>query len=299
MGNVVSMLPFSNATLATTVALNVGVQLLGFSIAAPLQTEKFYDAFGALGFISTIGYSFLSSGLTNHSARATIATVTTLLWSARLGSFLLQRVLASKSGDKRFDKIKKNPPYFFFVWMMQAAWVGITAAPVVLLNCLEGESRSLTGYSPINGSQSIASGLGLTGWLGLGIWAAGFGFEVIADHQKSAFRERQKSAKKDEWIQEGLWAYSRHPNYFGECVLWLGQLLLCSGGLTNATRLQWATALFSPVFVTALITQVSGIPMLEKSADKKWGKDQAYQAYKRRTSIFVPWFKPAPDAKRA
>ena len=114
---------------------------------------------------------------------------------------------------------------------------------------------------------------------GLGL---GFAFEAVADSQKSRFRA--DPANKGRFIHTGLWAWSRHPNYFGEIVLWIGVAIIA---LPVLRGWQWVT-LISPVFVTLLLTRVSGVPMLEKRADEKWGGQEDYEAYKERTPVLVP-----------
>ena len=103
-------------------------------------------------------------------------------------------------------------------------------------------------------NQSVA--LQASDILGLGIWVLGFGIEVIADRQKRQFRQENGSAQ---FIQSGLWRYSRHPNYFGEITLWLGVLTLALPTVQG-----WAyLCIFSPIFVAYLLTKISGVPMLE------------------------------------
>ena len=123
------------------------------------------------------------------------------------------------------------------------------------------------------------------GWftlLGLIIWFIGFGIEAVADAQKSAFKADSKNKRK--FIQSGLWSKSRHPNYFGEIVLWIGVALIAFPVLQGW---QYVT-LVSPVFVTLLLTKISGVPMLEKKADSKWGGQDDYEAYKKDTSVLIP-----------
>lgn len=101
--------------------------------------------------------------------------------------------------------------------------------------------------------------------IGFLIWVFGFAFEVIANSQKRKFSADPQN--KGRFIQTGLWSRSRHPNYFGEIMLWLGIAIIA---LPVLQGWQWV-ALISPVFVTLLLTRVSGVPMLEKKADTKWG----------------------------
>jgi len=109
--------------------------------------------------------------------------------------------------------------------------------------------------------------------------------EVIADAQKSHFNA--DPANKDKFIQTGLWSRSRHPNYFGEIVLWIGVLIIAMPVLQGW---QWA-ALISPVFVTLLLTRISGVPLLEKKADQEWGGQAGYETYKKQMPVLIPRLK--------
>jgi steroid 5-alpha reductase family enzyme len=124
--------------------------------------------------------------------------------------------------------------------------------------------------------------LGLFALVGFLIWAFGFAIETIADVQKNRFRA--DPLNREEFIRTGLWARSRHPNYFGEIVLWIGVAIIAIPVLRGW---QWVT-LISPVFVALLLTRISGIPLLERRADEKWGGQEDYEAYKARTSVLIP-----------
>jgi steroid 5-alpha reductase family enzyme len=123
--------------------------------------------------------------------------------------------------------------------------------------------------------------LGAIGIAGIVVWAAGMLIEIIADRQKSAFKADPVNAGK--FINTGLWAWSRHPNYFGEILLWTGMAIVAVPVLQGW---QWAT-LISPVFVAFLLIKVSGIPLLEAKADKLWGGNEDYAAYKRNTPVLM------------
>ena len=113
------------------------------------------------------------------------------------------------------------------------------------------------------------------------VWLVGFGIEVVSDAQKTRFR--QDPANRDQFIQSGLWAWSRHPNYFGEILLWFGIALIAYPVLQGLQHF----ALISPIFVFVLMNYVSGVRMLEARADRKWGREAAYQAYKDRTPALL------------
>ena len=121
-----------------------------------------------------------------------------------------------------------------------------------------------------------------TGWFGYGLWVLGLGIEIRADIAKWKFKADPANAGR--FIRDGLWSISRHPNYLGEILLWIGVFIIAAPALRGA---QWV-AVLSPVFVIILLTRVSGIPLLERKADARWGGDKDYERYKARTPVLVP-----------
>jgi steroid 5-alpha reductase family enzyme len=176
------------AGLSKVAAAAFGMQALGFAIAAPLQTDRFYDLFGSSTFAVCVGISLL--GKKSFHPRQLLLSAMTLTWSLRLGSFLVYRI--SKDGkDSRFDKIKKDPLRFAGAWFMQGVWVFITAYPVYFINSLP--------------AAKLAS-IGILDGLGLALWLIGFNFEAIADYQKMKWQERiGEKGRKENFINEGLW----------------------------------------------------------------------------------------------
>eukprot|EP00520_Triparma_pacifica_P018682 CAMPEP_0118661708 /NCGR_PEP_ID=MMETSP0785-20121206/16436_1 /TAXON_ID=91992 /ORGANISM="Bolidomonas pacifica, Strain CCMP 1866" /LENGTH=340 /DNA_ID=CAMNT_0006555191 /DNA_START=6 /DNA_END=1028 /DNA_ORIENTATION=+ len=257
-------------SLYITVAVAFLINWIAFIPAAIKQTEKFFDLTGSITYFSCTLISLLIGARTSDSrfsfsTRAIIQSVFTLIWAARLGTFLYKRI-SKDSKDKRFDQIKINPPRFFSVWTIQGTWVTLTAISVFVVN-----SYGATDTKPIGPVDII----------GYTIWLAGFGIEVVSDNQKSAFAANP--ANKGKWIEEGLWYYSRHPNYFGEITLWLGQFVAACSTFTGS---QWACVV-SPLFVLFLLMKVSGVPLLETRADAKWGTDPAYLLYKKNTHVLL------------
>lgn len=226
------------------------------------QTEKFYDLTGALTYMSVIAVAWLLSD--NHDPRALVVAAMVVIWCSRLGLFLFRRI--SKDGkDSRFDAIKVNPARFLVAWTLQAVWVIFTAAAALAI---------------ISATQRVP--LDLFFWIGALVWVGGFAIEVIADNQKSRFKA--DPANKGAFIDSGLWAWSQHPNYFGEIMLWTGITIIALPLLSGWSWL----VLASPVFVTLLLTKLSGIPMLDAKARKTWGDDPAWQKYYRETPKLVP-----------
>ena len=226
------------------------------------RTEHYYDLTGSLTYITTTLLALvLTSGL---DSRSILIGAMVLLWAGRLGSFLFQRV--KKSGkDGRFDQIKQSFLRFLMAWMIQGLWVTLTAG---------------AAFAAIASEEN--PDLGLIGAIGLVIWMLGFALEVAADSQKTAFKNDPKNEGK--FINVGLWSWSRHPNYFGEIMLWTGMAILAFPALSGWQYL----TLISPLFVFTLLTRVSGLPMLERRADKRWGGQADYEAYKAATPVLIP-----------
>ncbi|KZV98250.1 DUF1295-domain-containing protein [Exidia glandulosa HHB12029] len=279
--------------LVPTIATTYGLQALFAAVFIPLQTERFYDLCGSIGFLSATGVSLYGPALkakywdgipgatlpalntTNFAPRQLILTAGLVVWSARLGSFLLERAIRH-NGDSRFDTIRSNPVTFALAWFMQANWVMLVGLPVYLMNVLPA-----TQHTPLSRGDKV----------GLAFAAAAFVLEVIADRQKSAWRAA-KDAKvhSEKFISHGLWGWSRHPNYVAEIGIWTGVFFsslrtLRAAYPTSAT----VAALGSPLLTYVLLRHISGVPPLEKAGDKKWRDDPAWKAYKSNVPVFWPW----------
>lgn len=247
--------------LAKLFSVDMGIQWVGFTFAWIFRTEKFYDLTGSATFILL---SYLSHSWSGNTFRQFINSHMVIGWACRLGLYLFLRIL--KDGkDKRFDQAKADPMKFFTFWTIQGVWVFVTLLPTLMLN---------------NTKRDVP--VGIRDYVGWGMWTVGMLFEVVADAQKSAFRASPDNEGK--FITTGLWSLSRHPNYFGEILLWFGLYVSNSSVLRGWEQL----AVLSPVFVHLLITRVSGIPLLEKAADKKWGGQAEYEIYKRNTPSLIP-----------
>jgi steroid 5-alpha reductase family enzyme len=243
-------------------ALAFAINWLAFIPSALKQTEHYYDLVGGITYVTVTVVAVLLSG--ELDLRATLVAAMVMIWSLRLATFLSQRI-SKAGGDSRFDDIKNRPQQFFMAWTLQALWVLLTAAAALAV---------ITG--------GVREPLGPVGIAGIALWSFGILIEVVADRQKSKFRDDPDN--KEKFINVGLWAWSRHPNYFGEIVLWTGMAVVALPVLQG-----WQLAtLISPLFVTLLLTKVSGIPALEEKADKRWGGQDDYDEYKRRTPVLIP-----------
>ena len=242
------------------------------------QTEHYFDATGSFTYISLslilIITSFLSINDSGFNPYSFIIGSMVIIWAIRLGSFLFKRV-KDVGQDIRFLEMKKDFFWFLLTWTLSGLWVFLTyAAGLLAMTSINLESSfSFYQYSCLI--------------VGSTFWIIGFSIEVISDHQKKIFR--QNISNKGNFIKNGLWSWSRHPNYFGEIVLWTGIAIIALPTMIGFKYI----VLISPIFVYILLTKISGIPMLEKSSDKKWGKDRDYIKYKKNTPILF-FKKPTP-----
>tara|TARA_B100000212_G_scaffold336052_1_gene308858 strand:- start:7010 stop:7864 length:855 start_codon:yes stop_codon:yes gene_type:complete len=238
------------------------IHWIAFMPALFFKTEKFYDLTGSICYAFSAIFVYIQTYGISFSLSLFIS-LAVLVWTLRLGGFLLIRVLDAGE-DKRFRTIKTNPTQFFMTFNLSALWVVICS-----LCALTAVSNGVFEVSPIF-------------YLGLLVFIVGFLIEVIADNQKTSFRAIPEN--RNSFITTGLWSVSRHPNYFGEVTLWAGIAIMSVPYLQG---IQYWT-LISPIFSFVLIYFVSGVRMLEARANVKWGENLDYQAYVKKTPIFFP-----------
>ncbi len=239
------------------------IQWMAYIPAYVFQTEKFYDLTGSLTYLSVIWYALIlaSSDFANANAANIVIVLLISLWALRLGSFLFMRI--HKDGeDKRFRTIKPSATKFFMTWTLQGLWVSLC---------------SMCALTAISSDSGVV--VNALFYFGLGLFIFGFSTEIVADNQKSKFRSFPEN--RDKFIASGLWAKSRHPNYFGEIVLWTG---IATMSFSSLEGWQYLT-LISPIFTYILLVYVSGVRMLEARADKKWGDNDDYIKYKSETPV--------------
>jgi len=236
------------------------IQWIAFIPSYIFKTEKHFDLTGSLTYISMV--VLVLTSLETYETRTLLIGVFVVTWAARLGMFLFIRIL-SAGHDSRFNKIKHNFWQLLMTWTLQALWILITF-----------------GAGLAASTSTKRSEIGVTDFIGILLFLIGFAIEIIADYQKSNF----KKYRGNDFINIGLWKYSRHPNYFGEIILWVGIAML---SLKVLSGLQYIT-LISPVFVILLLTKISGLPMLENKSDVQWGHLSEYQIYKKVTPVLIP-----------
>ncbi|KAB5524556.1 hypothetical protein DKX38_022305 [Salix brachista] len=280
--------------LALTAIVTVGYQLLFFVITALLKFDKVTDFAGSTNFIILAVLTLVLKGTwhfrqtqleslihpklnactdiyvencfnkTPSYASLVVLSFLVVTWGLRLGLFLLLRIL-QWGEDRRFDEMRSNLGKLAVFWIFQAVWVWTVSLPVTVVNGIDRDP-----------SVQAAD---IIGWI---MWSVGVSFEATADQQKLTFKNAPENRGK--WCNVGLWNISRHPNYFGEILLWWGIFVASTPVLEGS---EWLVIL-GPIFLTLLLLFVSGIPLLEQSADKKFGKVAAYRVYKRATSPLIP-----------
>ena len=238
----------------------VGLNLAMFIPAYLLKTDRLTDLSYSITFIVLALLGFSQSAKTSVQFAVLVMV---LLWAIRLGGFLFIRINKMKD-DSRFDEMRGKFWSFFRFWFFQGITVFIVLAAALAL------------------WREPASSVGVVSYLGIVVFAVGFALESVADYQKFRF---SLTKTKDVWIDTGVWRFSRHPNYLGEIMVWVGIYLFAFSSLSSAARL---LALVSPLYIAAILLFFSGVPLLEKSANKKWGHDQAYKNYKQHVPILIP-----------
>lgn len=240
-----------------SVATTLAYQGIFFFITSRLQTDRFTDLAGTSNIALLALLSLAASPF--HTQRHIFITVAIVAWAVRLGAFLFKRITEWKS-DRRFDQFRGSSAKLAVFWVLQAIWVWVCALPATLLS-----------------SAAPSAALGGSDALGLSLYAIGLLLESVADSQKAG-------ARVHGWPEKGLWRFSRHPNYFGEILVWWGIYALALPDLHLAAL----PALASPLIVTALLMFLSGVPILESGANEKYGQQKEYQDYKKKTSVLLP-----------
>ena len=239
------------------------IHWLFFIPAYLLKTEKFFDLTGSLTYISIMVYVVYTKNNLQEQLGSIILASLVILWAVRLGSFLFLRI--KKAGeDKRFREIKTSFARFFLLWTISGMWVSFC---------------SMCALTAIASNDGVI--VNKIFYIGLVTFIIGLSIEIIADSQKTKFRKDPNN--KDKFINEGLWAKSRHPNYVGEITLWAGVAIMSFSSLEGSQYI----SLISPIFTYLLLVYVSGVPQLTASGQKKWGHLESYQDYIKNTPKLI------------
>jgi len=262
--DVYGALPLDNYFAALTALVTFGFQLSFFAVAGGLKFDKVTDFAYGTNFILLAIMTLCVRG--SYNPRQIGVSICIILWGLRLALYLLTRIL--KIGeDHRFDDIRKNIYKFAGFWFAQFVSVWLIFIPNAFINAVP--------YQP---------DLNWRDYLGFAMFALGLIIETFADQQKFSHRNNPKN--KGHWCDDGLWNYSRHPNYFGEMLCWWG-LYTCGSSVYMMMPALWG-GVVGPIYLTFILLFLSGIPGLEKSADAKYWAREDYQLYKKSVSPLIP-----------
>ncbi len=234
-------------------------------LSLPTKNASLADIFWGLGFVCLAWLSFVETG--GYLGRKLLLTLLTSVWGLRLSLHIAWRN-RGQGEDRRYRAWRAK-------WGASFWWVSLFT--VFLLQAVLLWLISLTvQLGQISPHPAHFTWLD---WLGVLLWTIGFTFEAVADWQLARFKA--DPANRGKVMNQGLWRYSRHPNYFGESLIWWGLFLM-----TLATPQGW-WALISPLVITFLLLKVSGVTLLEKDIVERRPE---YREYLETTSAFIPWF---------
>ncbi|WP_028573788.1 DUF1295 domain-containing protein [Desulfonatronovibrio hydrogenovorans] len=223
------------------------------------------DSFWGLGFVLI---AWLSWSMGPETPRSCLVAVLISIWGLRLFLHITMRNWGQPE-DRRYRAMREH--YGRSFW-----WISL-----FLVFLLQGTLLWIISLAPLLAQLSpVPARLTWLDWMGLFVFAAGLIFEAVSDYQMKRFRS--SPASKGKVMDKGLWAYSRHPNYFGESLIWWGIFIIAL-----ATPYGW-WAVISPLLITFLLLKVSGVVMLEKDISQRRPE---YEKYKREVSAFIPWFR--------
>lgn len=234
------------------------LQILFFLIWWFFKTDKVTDISYACTFLVAVMYLYVQ----NISVSTSILFLMITLWSLRLGMYLWIRIFYMGK-DNRFDSVREDFVRFFLFWLYQAITICIILLPSIFFIIGENSFRGISIF-------------------GMCIFVLWLVIESVADYQKYGFKTSSKN--RDHWVDIGLWKHARHPNYFGEILIWWGVFIFCMSSLSG-----WEyVTIISPIYVVIILVFVSGIPPLQKRYDQKYGHNPKYQQYKEQTFLLVP-----------
>jgi len=269
--------PFDSHFLLLTFAITLFIQLGVWAVSTLLRTEKAFDAAGAVNYVIVAALTFGLSG--TWSARQAICTAAVVICRGWLGTFLLIRVIQRK-GDSRFEELRKHWWQLLTTFALQAVWVWLCAMPCIVLNGEETQPE-----------------LSWIDYVGVGVFVFGFGLQLIADLHKWSFRGGcGGDSHRGQFLKAGCWAFSRHPNYFGEILIWWGIWIMSLQAFLDPnelSRLAWlALTLLSPGFTSLLMLCGSGSLMSEKKfdTDYRYTRPDEWSSYLDQVPPMIPSF---------
>lgn len=258
--------------LAWAAAAALAVMLVTFAVALRAGVHRIVDVAWGIGFTAVAGVTLVVSAGQGDVVRRLLVTVLTAVWGLRLAAHIARRG-RGHGEDPRYEAMlarapgSRNAYAFRMVYLLQGALVWLVSLPVQAAQYVSGPPSALA-------------------WAGTALWAAGIGFEAVGDAQLARFRS--DPANRGRIMDRGLWAWTRHPNYFGDFCVWWGLFLLACDFPAAAT-----VSVVSPLVMSLLLIRGSGKRLLERHMADRPG----YAEYRARTSGFLPRPPRAPGPK--
>ena len=261
-------------TLWELLAVNAGVigctMFCLWLLSLRLKDASIVDLFWGFGFVMIAWTTYFFVG---HSTRGLVVALLTTLWGLRLSAYLAWRN-HGRGEDPRYVAMREYRGETFW-WFSLISVFGFQGAVMCLISL------------PVQAGQLNEASLGLAAFVGIIVWAIGFFFESVGDYQLAKFKSRPENSGKV--MDRGLWQFTRHPNYFGNALIWWGLFMVSAS---------WSTLwlAISPLLMTFFLVKVSGVAMLEKTLA---ARSAEYRDYVKRTSVFIPWLPKRTSAIKA
>ncbi|WP_372717479.1 DUF1295 domain-containing protein [Novipirellula sp.] len=245
--------------MLNAVLISIAMTLL-WLLSIRLQDVSIVDIFWGLGFVLIAWATF---AVTSETLRSSLLVIMTTIWGVRLATYLAWRN-HGKGEDSRYKAMRDKRGDSFW-WVSFMTVFGLQGAVMWLVSL------------PVQVGQTDETPLGIMHYVGMIIWLVGFLFEAVGDYQLAKFKSDPQVQSKV--MDQGLWRYTRHPNYFGNALVWWGIFLVSASSSTL-----WLVV--SPIVMTFLLLKVSGVALLERDLA---GRSSEYRDYIRRTNAFIPW----------
>lgn len=258
--------------MSTLLIIALAAAALGLIFARTYALARRMENYGIVDIVWSYAFGALAlfyvATLDGWAPRRWLMATIVVIWSARLGTHLYRRVMSHHpEEDRRYTEMRTRwsenfPAKMFMFYQQQAFSVLLLGLPFLLI------------------AINPAPTLHLLEYIGLAVWFLALAGESLADAQLAAFKKNP--ANKGKVCEQGLWAYSRHPNYFFESCIWIGYFVFAC-----ASPWGW-TSVICPLGILYLLLRVTGVPMAEEQSLRSRG--DAFRDYQKRVSVFVPWF---------
>jgi steroid 5-alpha reductase family enzyme len=282
-------LPGDEHQLLLTFLVTLALQLSCFAVAYSLHTDALTDLAGSANFVllALLSFAVGSGGGVAFAPRAALVTALVCLARVELAAYLFYRVLR-RGKDARFDAVRGSFVPFLVFWLVQVIWVWVVSLPMIIVNA-DAAAAAAQPAAALPPLFSDARDV-----VGVVLFAVGFATQVAADLAKDRFRA--DAANRERVCDAGVWRYSRHPNFFGEMLIWWGVFCLAAPqlqlGPTGGAAWAWGAAAASPLITMAILLFASGIPTAEGNHQLRFMRTPdaraRYEAYRWRTSPLVP-----------